>query len=398
MFIRKAIRLWLVCSSHTKKLEVNKMKTRILSILLLVMVLTMTMTACGLKDKQSTTPTNGPTSTEATEATEPLETKPAEATEPLATEAAKATEPLATDAAKPTEPELKAPTFSDLITTPLNAETVSNFVNEMVRFSAEEELSEYDMQELGWNFDCIFRVMNNDFHEDDLHEVFNYEFYDWTSDQACEVFVNVLKQAEEKQIPVYRLSSWTYVPVADILITYFSSASVDFPQYIDCPALYYLEEADAISVAKLFLAKPCLKWNFHLAFDAICSPYTEVKSMGLEQLTEISKSTFADYINTIGLYNAVSDNSYINDVLTAEKLAEIRENIMKNRYFDFVQKYATFCNSADETVATQAFQCLLVVAKDADDETAMLIKEVADQLWNIDSAQQLLDVLEESHA
>lgn len=265
----------------------------------------------------------------------------------------------------------------------MTQEEVSESMANMVTISSTEELAVYDMVNMAHNFNNIASFVSS-------VDATDFEI------QATNAFNNVYNQAIKQQIPLENLSGWTSIPVVDIQLKYFSG-EFSSVENITCKALYYLDEHDAFNVAEtIFSNRSFFKKSGIMVYDALMCPHYRVQLMGLAALTSISKTS--DSISSTTTFNICKflvTNSIINDVLTLEKLEEIRENIIKNENFDFITKYVLFCNSDDEEVSNWACSQLTEIAKQADLETAEQIREVTGYLWNEDFSNKLLYLLEE---
>lgn len=263
----------------------------------------------------------------------------------------------------------------------LTSEEASAIMAELVSYSSTKELSIDDMNRIAMIFYNIC-----DFVPD-------FDVADFKT-QSTKAFRNVYAKALEQNIPIEELDQWTYVCNLDILLKYFSSdfSSVDS---LDCNGIYGLNKDDAILLAETIFANPTFDGSHMIVYDALMCQYPEVNNIGLSVITRISKTSNPyDASSTFSLCRGYTTNSDINDVLTLEKLNEIRENIMENENFDFVTKYELFCNSSDEDVADAACNRLLSLAQDADEETAELIKQVAAKLHKDEAVSKLLHILE----
>lgn len=158
--------------------------------------------------------------------------------------------------------------------------------------------------------------------------------------KAYEVFINIYNQALERDIPLEDIRYWTWVPVAEIQELYFSSNQFSSTDSIVCDVLGELSEEDATRVAKTFFENPLFDTNCNLPFDAIFqNHYKEIMQMGVERLMTLSKSS-------------------------------------------------------NPEIADMAFDHILELAKNADEETFELIKQIVAQLCNTENANQLLNALE----
>ena len=335
---------------------------RIISIILtLVMILSMT-TACS---------TNTPLPTDST--SEPTNTTEAPTTEP--------------DESTPTEPIFKVSPLGWNIDK-LSLQEISELSAEMLKLSYED-LTIEDINQLGLNF---YYIIVTSLTKTDLTE----NVLDRLSADSFEALCNVINQARAKDFSQYYLTSWSTIPVEDVLVKCYSSLS-DTSIFLSCsPILYgYLPEDEAINVATVFLTNYSTKNSPNGIFDCILSIYPKVQKMGIERLLDFSKcSTTLSSTTQTSLFFHIDDNTFVNDVLTEEVLFEVRSNVLKNRYFDFVEKYTALCNSVDEEVAEQAFSRLLEISKDnPDEETTAEIKKIANALWDVDMAKVLLNTL-----
>ncbi len=281
-------------------------------------------------------------------------------------------------------PTLKVNLINVPLLTEMTEKEISSVMEEMVCISSTEKLSISDMIYMGHNFNNIITFV-------DPNNVNDFEV------QVVKAFDNVYAQCLEHQIPLEKLSSWTNIPVADIQIKYFSGEFSDIED-VHCEALYNLEESEAIMVAETIFANPAsFEKSSFMVYDTLMCPHYEVQNIGLSVLTRISKTSDPiDFSIAYNICRILDTNTVINDVLTLEKLNEIRNTIIKNENFDFVAKYWVFCNSSDEDVSGWAHTLLIDVASKADEKTATLIKELTNFLLDENVAAELLSLLEDN--
>jgi hypothetical protein len=116
--------------------------------------------------------------------------------------------------------------------------------------------------------------------------------------------------------------------------------------------------------------------------------------MGIEALISLSTSIDLPLSNQDLLFSYTAENNDLFTSLTNEKLYEMRDNILNNSHFDFVQKYTVYCNSSYFDIAEHAFDHLLEIANsNPDTETVKQIRLVASNLWNIRMTSELLNTL-----
>lgn len=277
----------------------------------------------------------------------------------------------------------------------MEAEEASDYLEELVHISETETLSLEDMFQLGVDFSEIW-------HYNEL--VYNMEEY---KIQANEAYNNVHKKAIEQQIPLNKLYSWTWVPVADVWYKYFSSDNFSETKQICCNGFWELSEEEALLVAKAVFENPLFATNYWIAArDVIHSPYPEVQEMGWTHLVALSKSSDSKVTERTHLicYSLFSAPEMLREVDDGnqDKVLEIARNIMDNTYYDFVDKYTFFCGSyLDNTnIRNLAIENLLEMAKNPNQETVEKIKEVADGLvhgyHDTETANKLLKALEEN--
>ncbi len=280
-----------------------------------------------------------------------------------------------------TDIELINPT----ILTEMSFQEVEAVMENMVNISATGKLSVSDMLHMGHNFNNIESFVSN------VNK-------DLVKAQAISAFDNVYNQCAEQQIPLENISSWTNIPIAEVQTKYFSG-KFSSVEGVECKALYLLNESDAIAVVKTILDNPALFENSStIVYDIISCPHQEVQKIGLTVLTRFSQSSDSiDSSITFSFCRMLNTNSIVNEVLTLEKIHEIRGNIVENENLDFMAKYYAFCNSNDEEVSNWAMTSLLEVAKQCDVETAECIKELTDYLYDDTFANDLLNLIE-SHS
>lgn len=267
------------------------------------------------------------------------------------------------------------------ILTEMTSKEVESLMKKMVSISASEQLSISDMIHMGHNFNNIASFVSN------IDEN-NFKV------QAVSAFDNVYNQCIEQQIPLEKISSWTRIPIAEIQTKYFSG-EFSSVEYVNCEALYLLNENDAITVVNTIFDNPALFQNSStIVYDIISCPHQEVQKIGLSVISRISQSCEPiDSCITFRFCKMLNTNSIVNDVLTLEKLHEIRETILENENLDFMAKYYAFCNSDDKEISDWAQASLIRVAKKCDVETSECIKELAKYLYDDDFASNLLSLM-----
>ena len=340
------------------------MKKSIISILL-VIVMVLTLTACV---------DNTGTQTETTEV------------ELIAT--AESTEETTT----PTKPTTALPEkflWVDEIWT-MSQEEVSTYLADLVHISETRALSSEEMYQLGSYFADIWWYKEVCYHgEVDFN--FNMEEFET---QSYKAFNNIYEQAIEQNIPLNELYSWTWFPAADMLCKYFSSDNFSETMNISCKVFSELSEEDAYLVAKAVFENPLFASNFEIATDALYSTCTEVQEMGWAHLVTLSKSSNPELVDyTEELCHELLWECFDDD---GEQLLEVIKNIMDNPNFDFVIKYTFFSTYGwDDNIHDQAIENLFELAENADEETAKLIEQVANEMYYYDNetANELLETL-----
>lgn len=275
----------------------------------------------------------------------------------------------------------------------MSAKDMSAYFDEMLYISENETLSPEDMNQLGENLYSLW----------------------WYNRDACmeggfkiksnAIFQNVYKQAIKQQTPVNEISSWSSIPVYDILYTYFSSNAFDSTTNIHCSSFYALEEDDAMQIAKTFFDNPLFATNSLMAaFNVVwyhcnikdCSTCNTINDMGWKHLVALSKSTDPSVSeHTEEICHNIFSNNMPWFKSHKDLFVEMCQNILENPNFDFVQKYEFFCTNdfLDEDIHTLAFQSLIALSKNADEKTRTLIKTVAGQVsWATDT--DILSALE----
>lgn len=280
--------------------------------------------------------------------------------------------------------DVKIELINPIVLMEMKQEEVEALMEEMVRVSSTEELSISDILNMGHNFNNIVTFIKT-------IDIDNFNA------QSIKAFDNVYNQCIKQQIPLEKVSSWTNLPVVEIQLKYFSG-EFSSVEGIDCKSLYLLEESDAVMVTKAIFANPALfEKSAFIVYDTLMCPHTEVRKIGLSVLTRISKTSQPiDSSIAFNFCRILDTNSIVNDVLTLEKLNEIRQNIIENKNFDFVAKYLVFCNSNDEEVSNWSSSLLIEIAKHCDSETSDYIKKLADYLFDEAVANELLNLLEEA--
>lgn len=317
-----------------------------------------TLSACGIIDVTPSTPASLPSSAPP-ETIEPT-VAPTEFTEPLET-----------------IPNFKVKTLNPDFVGQLNSQELSSLANEMLQLSLED-LSYDDMLQMGHNFDYI--VSANPKRNSLMSMAFK---------SLC----NVVEYSKRQGISLYYLYSWASIPAKEVLFECYYYVSED--SILGCKGIHLLEKDDAFVVAKSFLHNDYLANDYLGILDIISCEYQDVQELGLNRLFAISMQEEV-FPYTRFLCEELRDNTCENSILTAKKLQEIRDNIMRNRYFDFIDKYTVFCNSPDRNVSSQAFDRLLALAKFAGEDTANDIQTIANNLYDVEMANQLLNALRRS--
>jgi len=329
------------------------MKKHIIS-LLLVMVITLTMTAC-VANADASIPT---------------------------------TESAIIATVVPNEYEgLVKPIWYDEIAK-MNSEEISEYISELVEISNGKDLSLEDMRDMAWNFACIWQTQNIS----SIHEA-NFKT------QFSTAFDNIFAQTVEQQIPLDTLTGWTYVPDASVMCKYLSSSNFDEPDNAKCFSFKDLTDEEKIRVAKAFFENPLLSFNSSVPSTIICnSPSENITNIAWEHFVTLSKSTdtklswlYHTQRILIDIYCNTNGNQ------DTQKLVEIEKNILENANFDFLMKYSFFLRYIeDEKFFNIAFDTLLELAQNADQETTLLINELV-EILDEEHAQLLLNALEKHY-
>lgn len=331
------------------------MKKHIISILLSLVII-LTMTACVSNDTQL--------------ATSKLETIPTvEATV------------VKTVTTEETEADLKVKTLKLDVIEAMTPEDVSTFFDEMIQLTENETLSYQNMYDIGLNFHDIWWYNNEACNQEELNE------------KSYEAFINIYNQAIEQHITLDKIYSWTFTPLPNVLYMYFSSDNFSSTDDIACASFYKLEEDDAIHVAEAIFGNPLFSTNAFLPFDVLSYPCDEIEEMGWKHLIALSNTTspLVDE-NTYWICMQIFFQTAMYD--NEAKFIEISKNIMENPNYDFVDKYFFFCNDIpNEKISKMAYEKLYELARNADEETSLLIQQVASEMYNHDVAHKLLDLL-----
>lgn len=263
----------------------------------------------------------------------------------------------------------------------MSPDELSYLINTMHSLSEVEKLSATDMMNMGYNISNIISLVP-DIYEETLDS------------KIISLFDNVYSQCVNQQIPLENISSWTRIPIVQILLLYFSGNFTNVED-VDCIALYYLSEDEAIKVADTIFNNPVLFENsVNMVFEAITSPYEYIQDLGIAVLTHVSKHYSPVSPSVVSNYCTVlSINSIATSALSLEKVESTRQIIIANKNLDFVTKYSIFCNSTDTEVSDWAKAELLKVAKDCDKETASYIKDLSKVLDDKDFSSKLLKQL-----
>lgn len=259
----------------------------------------------------------------------------------------------------------------------MTPEEISDYFAEMVHISQTEDLCWSCMNRIGRNFYDIWRINSSACDKAEFEA------------QAIVAFDNVLAQAAEKQIPLDEFDSWERVPVVDVQCKYFSSSNFSDPDY-SCPDIRGLTEEEAIKVAKTFFANPVFANNYWFA-SGILTTYSdkELTDMAWSHLISISKSTAPELSRSTDTYfTCLHLLGYPEILSNTEKVTEIAENILQNAHYNFVSKYVFMCSDfesesdLDKAICDMAFEHLLELAQNADEETYKSIVDVAVTLYD----------------
>lgn len=359
------------------------MNNRILSILLAVVMIIITSTACAINSPSSTVSSTNSATTpniQATTTTTQPDTAPTTVTEELPTEP---------DITIFDDPELNVEPLGLINAKNLSLLEICELSKKMVELSYNA-LSFADIYYMGYNFADLIEASID---EDGLTE----EISEQLSANAYEAFCNIVEQAEYNQFPQKYIGAWSGIPSKDVLLECYKIVT-DSEICLGCtPLLFgYLSESDAIDVASAFLnsnhTQNCAPCIINLI---LCDNYPKVQEMGIEALISLSKSSIdLPMSNQCSLFSFTAENNDLFTSLTNEKWCEIRDNILNNSHFDFVQKYTVYCNSAYVDVNQYAFGRLLEIANsNPDAETVKQLRLVANNLWSIRMTSELLEAL-----
>ncbi len=353
------------------------MKKSIILSILVVMDILLTMTACV---KNTDTPTFEPAETTS------ISEHNTEATSVVFTEAF-AEESISTEA----DLELKVSPLTRKDVEKMTSKEVSNLFSELVELS-KEDLSSQDLEQIGYNFYITWRSI-------DFTSEQQIEF----ETQAYEAFKNVYNTASEKQIPLEELPHWTSLPVPDVLCKYFASNNFSNVENVCCTGIYDLASEDVFRVAETIFENSVFRINSYLPCTVIrTNTNASATRIAWDHLIYLSKANHYKMSEIPGFAHSTCGNLYCFELASnnPEKLLEVAKNIMENDKFDFVEKYTIFCNyNADmdiNYIADMAFDSLFGIAKDADEETSELIRQVANKLHNDEVANELFSMLEEN--
>ncbi|MGN1327696.1 MAG: hypothetical protein ACI4VQ_06465 [Clostridia bacterium] len=259
----------------------------------------------------------------------------------------------------------------------MTSEEISDYLAEMVHISQTETLCWSCMDIMGLNFYDIWRLNSSACNRAEFET------------QASVAFDNIFRQASAKQIPVDFFSSWEAVPVAYVQCRYFSSTSFSSTDYL-CPNIDELTEEDSIRVAKVFFANPVFANNYWFATEILkTSSSKALTDMAWEHLIALSKSADPTLFGDISTYFTCLHLLGQPELLSnTSKITEIAENILQNPNYNFIAKYVFLCSDfcynsdLDKEICDMAFEHLLELAQDADEETYKLVVEVAIELYN----------------
>lgn len=354
------------------------MKKSIIISILIVMDILLTMTACV---KNTDTPTFEPAETTS------IVEHNTEATSVVSTEAV-AEEIISTEA----QLQLKVSPLTRKDVEKMTSKEVSNLFSELVEISLDKTLSSQDLEQIGYNFYITWRSV-------DFTPEQQMEF----KTQSYEAFKNVYNTVSEKQIPLEELPHWTSIPVPDVLCKYFASDNFSNVENVCCTGIYDLDADDVLRVSTTIFENSVFRINSYLPCTIIhTNTSNQATSLAWEHLVDLSKSNYYKISEISGFTYSTCGNLYCFELASnnPEKLLEVAKNIMENDEFDFVEKYAIFINyNADmdiNYIADMALKSLFEIAESADEETSVLIKEVASKLHDDEVAFELLSILEEN--
>lgn len=260
----------------------------------------------------------------------------------------------------------------------MTPEEISDYLAEMVNISKTETLCWSCMKKIGSNFYDIWRLNRSACNKAEFES------------QAIEAFDNVFAQAVEQQISIDYFNSWEDLPIADILCKFYSSNNYDDFYYVGFPPVDELSEEDLTKVAKVFFANPVFSTNYWFA-DQVLAKYSdnELADMAWNHLTALSKSTDPELTRDTDTYfTCLHVLGHPENLSNTDRITEIAENILQNSHYNFVSKYVFMCSDfesesdLDKEICDMAFEHLLELAQNADEETYKSILDVAVILYD----------------
>lgn len=224
----------------------------------------------------------------------------------------------------------------------MTLEEVNTLAENLVHASKTENLSPWDMYEMGTMFYFIFN------HPEYDNVKFEKEF--------CEAFDNVYNHATEIGITLDILHPWIETPVAEVMCKYLSDSNFEKPVELWCHSINKLSEEDLRFVTKAFVENPKMAVNAEIARSIICATNNEeTANMAWDHLLRLSYSDVAGdlipfYTGSI-CFDIFSNQDLVYDqeillskLYTNEHMVHIARNILTNPSFDFIEKYSYFCD------------------------------------------------------
>lgn len=260
----------------------------------------------------------------------------------------------------------------------MTSEEISDYIAEMVHISQTEDLCWSCMLRIGSNFRDIWRLNSSACDKTEFEA------------QAIVAFDNVLAQAEAKQIPFDEFDSWQYLPIKEILCKYYSSSNFAHPDFMGFSPVAELSSEDLIEVANVFFSNPVFEINYFFARSILkeCSDNEQASNMAWEHLIALSNSSLEELYRESDTYFTCHDILGRTELLSDARATTIAENILQNPHYNFVAKYLFMCSdfdhesNLDTPICDMAFEHLLDVTQNADEETYSQVVETTVKLYD----------------
>ena len=268
-------------------------------------------------------------------------------------------------------------------TSEMSLEEIAEYLEQMENDSATTKMYRSCIYALGRNITYIWENDNC---------ISNREEFET---QTIAIFNNVVKQANEQNIPMDRIDSWNEVPIAEVLCKYYSSQNFKDPRspYFSIP-FESLTEEEVLRVAEVFFANPVFATNSTFATYLLSYyPNGEAAELAWKHLVSISNGTDTDFSeeNTTYYTCLAIFRKYPELLNNTDTVIEIAKNILQNPHYNFVKKYVFLCSdfcsepdfeATEAEICNIAYESLCELAQNANKEDYELIIQVLVKLYD----------------